>query len=148
MPMPIMPKRTRSLAAVAKANRGSGSSRMVLAASEAPAAAALIPRNLRRDRESFSLSLLMRPPGVCVFRRLLLEFLDCDFFEEHDVAVTVILQADVAFQRSWTKLGFKFELARRHRIAFGVVGDLYAIQHDNGARGSIGMRMKTPELLL
>src|SRR2546425_818026 len=57
---------------------------------------------------------------------LLLQFLDRDFLEEHDITVTVILQADVALQGSRTKLRFKVELARRHWIAFGVVGHLDA----------------------
>src|SRR5580704_1500458 len=51
MPTPIMPKRTRSLAATGRgeANTGVGFSSMVFVARDAPAAAAPISRNLRRE---------------------------------------------------------------------------------------------------
>src|SRR5581483_4078063 len=50
MPTPIMPKRTRSPAAVSEdAQSGSGSNRKVLFARDAPATAALSPRKLRRE---------------------------------------------------------------------------------------------------
>src|SRR5215813_5323556 len=52
MPMPMMPKRRRSLAAIVRARRGSGSSSTVLAAKAALAAAAVIPKNLRREKVS------------------------------------------------------------------------------------------------
>src|SRR5258708_3453157 len=47
--IPIIQKRRWSLAATVEASSGSGSSRMILAARDAPAEAALIPRNLRRE---------------------------------------------------------------------------------------------------
>jgi hypothetical protein len=52
MPIPIIPKRTRSLVATVwgKAQRGSGSSRIVFIPIDAPAAAALIPINSRREK--------------------------------------------------------------------------------------------------
>src|SRR5712691_12595396 len=55
MPMPIMPKRTRSLAAMAAGAgvRLCGIGTSPCAASDAPAAAALVPRNSRRDQLLF-----------------------------------------------------------------------------------------------
>src|SRR5207244_6546786 len=59
IPIPIIPNRRRSLAALVEASSGSGSSRMVLAARDAPTEAALIPRNLRRER-MFLLNVVLR----------------------------------------------------------------------------------------
>src|SRR2546422_10323431 len=55
MPTPIMPKRTRSLAGPAPGGvpRSYGNGTIVFAASEAPAATALVPRNSRRDQLVF-----------------------------------------------------------------------------------------------
>src|SRR5439155_25775825 len=50
MPTPTMPKRTRSLAATAAGIRLRGSGTSECAASDAPAAAALMPRNSRREQ--------------------------------------------------------------------------------------------------
>ncbi len=52
MPMPIMPKRTRSLAATAlgSGRSGDGSGPSGFPASDAPAAAALRPTNSRREK--------------------------------------------------------------------------------------------------
>src|SRR5579864_7240729 len=124
--MPIIPKRRRSLAGSgrAAAHSRSGSRSTVLVARDAPATPALIPRNLRREMSVFFIS----PPwGVA----LLVQLLDRDFLEEHDVFVAVILQADVAFQGSRAAMGFKIELSLRYRIAFGKVGDFDAVQHDH-----------------
>src|SRR5262249_1688710 len=60
MPIPMMPNRKRSLGAmgVFAAISGSGLRRIVFAASDAPAAAALTPRNSRREKDLF----FIRPP--------------------------------------------------------------------------------------
>jgi hypothetical protein len=57
IPIPTIPKRTRSLGATVCgiAKRGSGSRMMVLAARVAPAAAALNPRKLRLENAIASL---------------------------------------------------------------------------------------------
>src|SRR5580704_3939332 len=127
MPTPIMPKRTRSLGAMdwGKANSGSGSRKMVLAARLAPAAPAVMPINLRREK---CLSLIM------ISLRLFFQHLNCDFLEEYYVIVAVILQADVAVLRARSTFGLKLKLLWRNRIALGEIGDLYTVQHDNRVR--------------
>src|SRR5258708_2744731 len=65
---------------------------------------------------------------------LLLQLLDRDFLEVHDIGFAVILQADVAFQRPRAMLWLKVELALRHRVTFGVVRDFYAIQDNDSVR--------------
>src|SRR5437660_12226676 len=50
MPTPTMPKRTRSLAGTAAGIRLRGSGTIECAASDAPAAAAIMPRNSRREQ--------------------------------------------------------------------------------------------------
>src|SRR5947208_15392890 len=64
IPIPIIPNRRRSLAATGEASSGSGSSRIVLAARDAPTEAALIPRNVRRER-IFLLNVLLQ--SVTIF---------------------------------------------------------------------------------
>ena len=59
---------------------------------------------------------------------------DGDFFEEDDVVVAVILQADVAFVGAAAVLRFEIEFAIGHGAAFGVVGDADAVDLDDGAR--------------
>jgi hypothetical protein len=69
MPTPTIPKRTRSLGATVRwaASNGSGLSQIVLAASDAPAAAALSPRKSRREKSLF----FMASPDAKVVGRLL-----------------------------------------------------------------------------
>jgi hypothetical protein len=57
MPIPIIPKRTRL---AESANIGTGSRKKVLAAMDAPAAAALTPRNFLRENSL----LFMEPPRI------------------------------------------------------------------------------------
>src|ERR1700733_7856879 len=97
MPMPIIPKRRRSLAATGRGEARSwvGFNSIFFAARDAPAAAAPISRNLRRE------NLLMGfVPRFGFFLSLLLQLLDCYFLEKHDVIVAMVLQADVAFEWS------------------------------------------------
>src|SRR5436190_16386043 len=63
IPIPIIPNRRRSLAATDEARTGSGSSRMVLAARDAPTEAALMPRNVRRER-IFLLNVILQPVTI------------------------------------------------------------------------------------
>src|SRR5215469_8066714 len=79
-----------------------------------------------------------------------------DFFEEDDVCVfvgvfallfvivAVVLQANPADVRPRTPRALEPELPRRNRIAFGVVGDLDAIEHDDGARAVKGDLHRVP----
>src|SRR5215472_4882862 len=81
---------------------------------------------LRAVRAALCWTVMTRPWG------LLRQWLHGDFLEEDDIVVAVILQAKPANERSATTPGLEVELFRRHRIAFSVVGDLHAIEHDDG----------------
>jgi hypothetical protein len=96
MPMPIMPNWIRSLAGTGRgeASSCSGLNQLVFAANDAPAAAAPISRNLRREN-----LLIISAPRFLYVELLFLQFPDRDFLEKNNVVVAVILQADVAFER-------------------------------------------------
>src|SRR5271167_270947 len=130
MPTPIMPKRTRSLGAMdcGKAKSGSGSSKMVLAARVAPAAPAVMPINLRREKcLSFMISL-----------QLFFQHLDRDFFEEYYVIIAMILQADVAILRARSALRLEVEFLGGYGIALSEISHLHPVQNDNGVRAIQG----------
>src|SRR5579864_4416484 len=73
-----------------------------------------------------------RPALACF--QLLLQRLDRDFLEIDDVVTCLVLQADVAFVRTAARVGFVREFPGMGGLAFGVVGYLDAVQHDDGAR--------------
>src|SRR5262245_45099338 len=56
---------------------------------------------------------------------------DTDFFEEHNVVIPVVLNTDVAFERSWTTIRLVRFAFWRRRLAFGVVGHFHAVQRHN-----------------
>src|SRR6267142_216818 len=64
----------------------------------------------------------------------LLQRLNADFLEEDYVVVAVILQAEPTFVGTRTALGFKIEFLFGDRLAFGVIGDFYAVDEDDGVR--------------
>src|SRR6266480_367437 len=64
----------------------------------------------------------------------LLQRLDADLFEKHNIVVAVILQADVALLGASAMLRLEIEFALRDGLAFGVVGDGDIVEHDGGAR--------------
>src|SRR5579871_394848 len=65
---------------------------------------------------------------------LLLQWLDRHFLEKYDVVVTVILQADPSEVRPWPALWFKVKFPLGDGITIFVIVDLYAVEHDEGAR--------------
>src|SRR5271155_3639263 len=161
MPMPIMPKRTRSLgtADCAAVVYGCESSRIVLsafvllAASRLPAATAPVCRNSRREK-SFLFFMWFpslrsatkfphsRPePKVRRLQETLLRFRRryvlvqrCyrNFLEKDDVVIAVILQPDETKIGARAALRLEIEFARRDRVAVCVVGDLHAVEHHDG----------------
>src|ERR1043165_9995144 len=64
----------------------------------------------------------------------LLQHLQCDLFEEDDVVLAVVLQADVAFIRTGAAHGLEIEFDLRRLFTFGVVGHFYAIEHHHCVR--------------
>src|SRR4051794_2253761 len=149
IPIPIIPKRTRSLGATVCgiANRGSGSRMMVLAASVAPAAAALNPRKLRLENAIASLLMFLCVTSVSVLKlfkppraqrytkeKLFLQHFDCHFFEEHNVVVTMILQTEVSVIRTRAALRFEAEFAFGNWLALGVVCYLHAVERNRCVR--------------
>ena len=100
-----------------------------------PAAAALIPMNSRREKRF--LIICTKPPDrincksehskIELPTRSFLQHLDCDFLEEHDVVVAMILQADVAFLRTRPALRFKVEFSGGDRITLGELGHFHAV---------------------
>src|SRR5579863_1558797 len=65
---------------------------------------------------------------------LLLQRLDRDFLEIDNVVACLVLQADVAFVRTAAGVGFVREFPGMGGLAFGVVGYLDTVQHDDGPR--------------
>src|SRR5579862_1877925 len=76
----------------------------------------------------------MRKLDVTPMRLHLGERADSYFFEEDNVVVAVILQADVAFVGAAAVLRFEIEFALGYGAAFGVVGDADAVDLDDRAR--------------
>src|SRR5882762_1561964 len=64
----------------------------------------------------------------------LLQRLDTDLFEKHNIVVAVILQADVALVGANAMLRLEIEFALGDGLAFGVVGDVDTVEHNGGAR--------------
>src|SRR6266700_1817890 len=64
--------------------------------------------------------------------RVLLQFPDSNFLEKHYVIVTMVLQTDIAFERSASTLWLEIELFLGHWTAFGVVRNLHAVQNNDG----------------
>jgi hypothetical protein len=91
MPTPIIPKRTLSLATVglAGAGIGSGLRRMLLAANDPPAAAALISRNSRRETLLFG----MASPGLT-------------FSSDQRVSLTFTRHQEYPFLDDFARAGF------------------------------------------
>src|SRR6267154_6635288 len=58
--------------------------------------------------------------------------LQCNFFEEHDVVVAVILQAHVTFVGASATLRLKVKFLFWNRLAFDVVGDLRIVEDNDG----------------
>src|SRR5579871_2560253 len=113
MPIPMMANRSFFPdAAVSCAAPSRGSNRI------APAAAEPARKNCLREEFEF---MTWNPPNL-LFQRL-----DGHFLEIHDVVVAVILQSDVAENRTASALRFVIQFLRRHRIAFLIIGDLDAI---------------------
>src|SRR5580704_16711409 len=138
MPIPIMPKRTWSLAATVcgKAQSGSGSRKIVFSPKDAPATAALSPMNSRREKPFL---FIKPPPTSRRFNRrtrteLFLQHLERNFFEKYDVILTVILEADVAFLRTRPTFRLKREFLGWHRIALGELRHFHPVQHDGRVR--------------
>src|SRR5690242_8263475 len=64
----------------------------------------------------------------------LLQRLNGDLFEEDDVVVAVILEAEPAFVGARAALRLEIKFAFGYGLAFGVVGDFYAVENDDGVR--------------
>jgi len=135
MPIPIMPKRSRSLGATdwGRADNGSGSRKMVFAAKDAPAAAAPISRNSRREKlGDMRTSRKIEDRRLGALAPLFFQHLERDFLEIY--SVSVVLQADVAFVRARSALWLEIEVPRWNRVAFFIFRDLHAIQNDDRSR--------------
>src|SRR6266850_4220903 len=130
MPIPIIPKRTRSLGGTGfgEAAIGSGSSRTVRAATRAPAAVPLVCRNSRREK-CFVISPPIYWKSLENSIGLLRQRFHRDFFEKHNVIVAMILQAHVPFTGSSPALRLEVKLAFGNRLALRVVRDLHTIQN-------------------
>src|ERR1700674_3034871 len=130
MPIPIIPKRSRSLAGTGRGEARSGSavSRIALPATDAPAAAALIPRNLRREYVLFFIKDLL------ALGTLFVQFFQGNFLEENNVVVAVILQAKIAFEGPWPTLWFKIKFPIWYRIAFGIVRNFHSVENHDAVR--------------
>src|SRR5271156_2083688 len=106
----------------------------------APVVPALTCKKLRRVRGFF----IAIAPYDFVETRTSVKRLRADFLEKYDVVVAVILQSDVAFVGTPSALRLEIEFFVGHRLAFGVVGDLYAVEFDDGVRAIEGDEPRIP----
>src|SRR5215469_9931201 len=75
---------------------------------------------------------------------VLSQWLQRDFFEEDNVLIAVILQTDEAFRRPQAPFRLVGGFLRRYFLTLAIVGDLYIIHHDNGARAVQGNEHGVP----
>src|SRR3979490_1120543 len=75
----------------------------------------------------------LRPEGLSYSIETLLQRLGADFLEKDDVVIAVILEADVALERTRAMLRFEIKFALGDRLAFGVVGNGDIVENHDGA---------------
>jgi len=73
----------------------------------------------------------MTSPEICT---LFCQLFDCNFFEEHNVMLTVVLKAEVTFYGSQTAKWFVVKFSRRHSVTFVEISDLCAVEKYDGVR--------------